>query len=120
MLKVKGAIVLSLFGFILNACHPLNYDQIKQELKSNDAIIIDVREDYEVKEGKLEQAVHIPLGLIETPEHLAKVKEMAKEKKVYIYCRSGARSQRAVNTLKKHGVNAVNAGGYEDLSKKGL
>jgi rhodanese-related sulfurtransferase len=119
--KTKGVIILSLFGFIFNVnAQTPNINKIKQELKENKAVLIDVREDSEVRDGKIEHAIHIPLGLLKTSENIAKIKNMSRKKKIYFYCRSGTRSQKAIDMLQKYDIKSENAGGYEVLHKSGL
>ncbi|WP_185173958.1 rhodanese-like domain-containing protein [Rothia nasimurium] len=68
-----------------------------------DAKILDVREDYEWVEGHIEGAQHIPLG--EVPERYG---EVPLDEDVYVICRSGGRSLRAVAYLNQYGFDAIN------------
>jgi rhodanese-related sulfurtransferase len=70
-----------------------------------DASVIDVREDDEWEAGHAPDAVHIPLGQI--PSRVGEIPEG----EVYIVCRSGGRSGRAVAWLRENGHDAVNVGG---------
>ncbi|PGS55897.1 rhodanese-like domain-containing protein [Bacillus sp. AFS041924] len=65
--------------------------------------IIDVREVDEVAAGKIPEAIHIPLGLIEF-----RLDELDKSKEYIMVCRSGARSGRATDFLQSNGYNAKN------------
>lgn len=79
--------------------------------------VIDVRTEQEYKEGHLKNAINIPHVEIKN-----KIKEHVKDKdqKIILYCRSGRRSGIAENILKEMGYkNAINAGAYEQLKKKG-
>ncbi|MED3660497.1 rhodanese-like domain-containing protein [Ureibacillus sp. FSL K6-8385] len=76
---------------------------------NEDLNIIDVREDFEVANGMIPGAVHIPLG--ELPERL---EELDPSKEYIIVCRSGNRSGKACQFLESQGFNAVNLeGGME-------
>jgi rhodanese-related sulfurtransferase len=110
----------SLMGMIFGTtAMAIDFEVIKNEIKHNKAVIIDVREDFEVKEGILNSAKHIPLGKI--PQEVSKIKELTqKGNKVYLYCRSGNRSGQAEAILKKQGIESLNIGGYEDLKVKGF
>lgn len=78
--------------------------ELENELKTGKELnIIDVREVDEVAAGKIPEAIHIPLGLIEFRLH-----ELDKSKEYIMVCRSGARSGRATEFLQSHGVNAKN------------
>ncbi|MGE7763049.1 rhodanese-like domain-containing protein [Peribacillus sp. NPDC097895] len=65
--------------------------------------IIDVREVDEVKAGKMPNALHIPLGLMEF-----KMQDLDKSKEYIMVCRSGGRSSRAAQLLENHGYKVVN------------
>ncbi len=86
----------------------INYDeQISveafSEIKSANVphILIDVREIDEVRIGRIEPSIHIPLSQI------SKLFELNLEKDilVVIYCRSGFRSRQAIQILKQQGIS---------------
>ena len=70
------------------------------------AVIIDVREPDEYREVHAVGARLIPLG--EVPERVAEVPD---DEPVYVICRSGARSARAVEWLIGQGIDAANVVG---------
>ena len=79
-------------------------------------LIIDVRTEAEWNNGHIEGAILIPYELIG-----GKIGAVAKEKsrRIYVYCRSGRRSQIAKETLEKLGYkDVVNLGSLEDAAKK--
>lgn len=81
-------------------------------------IWIDVRTPEEFKEGHLKDAVNIPVDQIG-----ARIGSVSPDKSapVNLYCRSGRRSEAALQELKKMGyTNVTNRGGYQDLLQKGL
>lgn len=65
------------------------------------AQVIDVREDFEVAEGMVPGARHIPMG-----EILGRLDELDKARPVYVVCRSGARSARVAEALESLGYEA--------------
>jgi rhodanese-related sulfurtransferase len=79
-------------------------------INDRDAVIVDIRDVGEYKDGHIPQARHIPLnGLSDRLGELAKVKD----KPIVVYCRSGATAQSACALLKKNGfadVHALNGG----------
>ena len=79
-------------------------------------MIIDVRTQSEWDAGHLETAVHIPLDIFESGiESLVK----DKEQKVFLYCRSGNRSEKALKIMQRLGyTNAVNVGGMGDARER--
>ncbi len=77
------------------------------------AIVLDVREPDEYADGHLPKARLLPLGTIN--EASAAQAIPTKDSDVLVYCRSGARSRRAVQRLIGLGyTRAVNIGGIMD------
>jgi rhodanese-related sulfurtransferase len=68
-----------------------------------DALLIDVREPEEWAAGHAPGARHIPLG-----ELGARTGEIPQDTEVYVICRSGTRSARAVAALTGAGWKALN------------
>ena len=69
------------------------------------ATVLDVREDDEWAAGHAPGALHVPLG--DLPARIGELPE----DEVYVVCRSGGRSARAVAWLQENGVDAVNIDG---------
>lgn len=68
--------------------------------------IIDVREASEVAEGKIPEAIHIPLGLLEF-----RLQDLDKAKEYIMVCRSGGRSGQASLFLEGQGFTVINMTG---------
>ncbi|KGR91232.1 rhodanese domain protein [Ureibacillus massiliensis 4400831 = CIP 108448 = CCUG 49529] len=82
-------------------------DEIVNLLDANEDLnIIDVREDFEVENGMIPGAVHIPLGSI--PE---KVSELDPSKEYILVCQGGVRSANACEYLEAQGFNVTNLEG---------
>ena len=79
------------------------------------SMIIDVRTQSEWDSGHLNKAIHLPLDAFESGiEGLVKDKNAT----VYLYCRSGNRSGKALKIMQKLGyTNAVNAGGMNEAKQ---
>lgn len=78
-------------------------------INHEDAVIIDVREENEFKEGHVINSIHIPLKKIEN-----KLSDLEKYKSrpIIVNCRSGQRSMTACSILSKNGFEKVfNMGG---------
>lgn len=75
-----------------------------------DARILDVREEYEWAAGHVDGAVHIPLS--ELPSRLD---ELDPDEDLFVICRTGGRSFRAVQWLVAQGYSAVNVAGGMDM-----
>ena len=81
--------------------------EVQARLEAGEQLnIIDVREADEVAGGKIPQAIHIPLGLVEF-----KMNELDKNKEYLVVCHAGGRSARAVQFLESQGYNATNVDG---------
>ncbi len=78
----------------------------------SDFIIIDVREADELANGKIEDSVHMPLGLAIRNAKKKQIEDM-RNKKICTYCGTGYRGNIAADELNKEGFNAVTLeGGY--------
>jgi adenylyltransferase/sulfurtransferase len=76
---------------------------VKQKLdRGDDFVLIDVREPHEYQIASIPGAQLIPLG--ELPKRL---NELDKNADIVAHCRSGARSQQAVNLMKQNGFKNV-------------
>jgi adenylyltransferase/sulfurtransferase len=82
--------------------------EVKQKLdRGDDFLLIDVREPHEYQIARIPGAKLIPLG--ELPKHL---NEFDPDREIVAHCRSGSRSQKAVDLLKQNGFkNARNMTG---------
>jgi NADPH-dependent 2,4-dienoyl-CoA reductase/sulfur reductase-like enzyme/rhodanese-related sulfurtransferase len=82
-------------------------DEIKKE-DSNEPLIIDVRTEEEFSYGAYPGAINIPLDELDD-----RIDELGrKDRKIILYCASGARSAYALQILRAYGfTNAENGGG---------
>jgi rhodanese-related sulfurtransferase len=75
--------------------------------------VIDVRSETEWNTGHLEGALHI-----EWQDILQISPDISKDEQIYLYCRSGKRSEKATKILLEAGyINAKNAGSIVEASK---
>ncbi len=80
-----------------------------------DSVVLDVREPDEWASGHIESAVHIPLGQV-----TGRLADLPQESPLYVVCRGGGRSSRAVGYLRAQGIDAVNvAGGMQGWAAAG-
>ena len=79
---------------------------------SDDYLIIDVRTQEEFQSGHIENASNIQW------QNIAIIQEkITKDRKIYLYCRSGNRSQKATDVLIELGYRDVlNIGGLEEAA----
>ncbi len=94
----------------------LNPAQAAEMLSSSEVQLIDVRQDFEWQEGRIEGSVHIPLDVLP-----ARAGEIDRERPVIFACRSGARSAMATDAFRASGIEAFNLeGGLEAWVADGL
>jgi len=79
---------------------PLPVEQVKA-LVGEGAQLIDVRDPDEFQQGHLEGAINIPVG--EMGKHTDELQDGA----VVLYCKSGLRSQEALQLMKREGCEKV-------------
>ena len=87
-----------------------NQKKIKRDIKEisfddinlNDYFIIDVRSKKEYQEGHLDGAISIPLFNIKKNRD-----KINTNKKILVYCQSGARSKKALKILEDLGIKNV-------------
>lgn len=78
--------------------------------RSGSAVIVDVRESAEYREGHIPRAKHISLSQL-----VYRLKEVPKDKTVVVVCRSGNRSSKAAELLGEAGFrNVYNLSGGMD------
>lgn len=81
----------------------------------SDAYLLDVREPGEWAAGHAPDAVHIPLGQLQS-----RADEVPADRDVYVVCRSGGRSAQATAYLNAEGRGATNVdGGMQDWASAG-
>jgi adenylyltransferase/sulfurtransferase len=74
-------------------------------------VLIDVRNPNEFDIGRIPGSVLIPLSEIEDGHGVAKVKELAEGKELYIHCKMGGRSAKALQVLAENGIHGTNVKG---------
>ena len=92
----------------------LEQDEAKEIMDTDKNVkVLDVREKEEFEEGHIEGAISLPLSTIN--EETIKEIVPSKEIKVLLYCRSGARSEKAARALYALGYeNVFSFGGIKD------
>lgn len=78
----------------------LSNEDFKKGMTAADAVVIDVRTAGEFQSGKLKGARNID---IMSRNFMAQVQNLPKDKKYYIYCRSGNRSGQACDIMSEMG-----------------
>ena len=119
-------IIMTLFSSLLGAnaqqndtIKILNLSDFKDAIKSKDVQLIDVRTADEFKDGAIESALNI--DFLQQENFTEEFEKLDKEQPVYLYCRSGSRSQQAAGKLKAMGFTKIYdlQGGYMGWPFKG-
>lgn len=81
----------------------VQWHELEHELKH--AVLVDVRTNGEVSQGKIPESIHIPVDTLRN--HL----EELKGKKVIVHCAVGQRGHTATQILRGNGIDAANLDG---------
>lgn len=86
---------------------------------AKDLILLDVRNPPEAAIGVISGAILVPLDSIEDGSAIERVKELSMGKRLYVHCKLGGRSAKALIALRRHGIEGINIeGGIEAWSKE--
>ena len=104
---------LAIVGFLIYNRVLSNVPSISSEenlkvISDNNYRFLDVRTNGEYSDGHIPNSIHIPLQDIQS--RISEI-EKIKDKKIIVYCRSGARSSMASKTLLKEGFDVSNLTG---------
>lgn len=87
--------------------HHLSPEEWHRTLQEDDVMVLDTRNDYEVKIGKFKKAIDPGLKEFnEFPEYLKKA-GLKKDQKILIYCTGGIRCEKAILEMNRQGFNNV-------------
>ncbi|MFO0015796.1 MAG: molybdopterin-synthase adenylyltransferase MoeB [Synechococcaceae cyanobacterium] len=78
---------------------------------SGELVLLDVRNPPEAEIAAIPGATLIPLDRIESGEAVEEVRRLAAGKTLYVHCKMGGRSAKALIALARHGINGVNVSG---------
>lgn len=85
-----------------------NLTEVEKLMRDNEYVIVDVRTKSEYNSGHVVGAINIPHDKIED-------NELDKNKLIFVYCKSGTRSQLAYETLTSLGYRVYNLGSYSSI-----
>lgn len=78
----------------------------------NGAVLLDVREPFEVATARIDGALHIPMG-----EIVSRIDDIPRDARVLCLCHHGGRSAQVAGYLAGQGLDAANvAGGIDQWS----
>ncbi|MFA5529271.1 MAG: rhodanese-like domain-containing protein [Thiohalomonadaceae bacterium] len=99
-----GLMLWQVFRGRISGFNDLTPAEAVQLINHENALVLDVREDNEYRDGHIVDSRHIPLGALrKRMEELAAYKDTP----VVVSCRSGHRSASACGLLKKGGFNRL-------------
>lgn len=76
------------------------------KLENNNSIILDVREEFELSTGGIDNSINIPLTVLRE-----RLNEIPKNKKIYVVCQVGLRGYIGCRILSQNGFDCVNIDG---------
>ena len=108
------SISIIFFTFLMSNCESVNTITVEKaygRLNDTNVIFLDVRTREEfLRDGRIQNSVLIPLNKIKDSHDKI---EKYKDKEIFVYCRSGRRSEIAARYLNEHGFKAFNlVGGF--------
>ena len=77
-------------------------------------VLLDVRNPPEVEIAAIPGATLIPLDQIESGSAIERVRELVAGKQLYVHCKLGGRSAKALIALRRHGIEGINVTGGID------
>ena len=124
---IKLLVLSSLIAFIYGHVHAAELTNdplptVQENLATHKAVLVDVREPGEWKEGHVEGAISLPLSSLKKGVDTSVLEhQLPKDKIVYTHCIMGVRALTAAKILEKLGYNVRPLkAGYEDLVKAGF
>ena len=124
---IKLLVISSLIAFIYTHVRAADLTDdplptVQENVATHKAVLVDVREPGEWKQGHVEGAISLPLSSLKKDVDTSALEDqLPKEKIIYTHCVMGVRATKAANILEKLGYNVRPLkAGYEDLVKAGF
>lgn len=115
-MKKRHIIIICLMIFLMVGCSTkkdlnVQYNEAVELIENNNAVIVDVRSNYEYSEKHIRNSINISVDNIE--EIIDQIKD--KDTYLILYCRSGSRSEKALGLLEDLGYrNVYNLGSIDN------
>jgi phage shock protein E len=126
-LLLKVLLTSALIPFIYSHLHAADLSDdplpsVQENVAAHKAVLVDVREPGEWKEGHVAGAIPLPLSALNKGVDTKTLEqELPKDKIVYTHCVMGVRALKAAKILEKLGYNVRPLkAGYEDLIRSGF
>ena len=121
---VYGAVAMCVLSAAATAADHTtdSLETVKKPVSGGKAILVDVREEGEWKDGHIKNARHLALSDLKAGIPAEKLKKILPTgSTVYLHCASGKRCLAAADLLKKHGYDVRPLkDGFESLVKDGF
>ncbi|MBQ9853663.1 MAG: rhodanese-like domain-containing protein [Bacilli bacterium] len=102
--------LILILGLTLCGCiNTSDKENLKTLMKENEYVIIDVRTEEEYLESHVSDAINIPYNKIS--ENV----DIDKNTVIFVYCKSGARSEVAFDALADLGYEVYNLGAFSEI-----
>ena len=114
---MMGVFLIKLPGFAQRSqtARETKTDVLKEKLdKGEKVLLVDVRNEDEVKSGSIPRAINIPMGQLE-----ARMKDIPKDVQIVFICDHGNRSSLAAELFEKNGYKAATFCALDDWKAKG-
>ena len=115
LFKNKSLQLIMLFCTLIavSGCTSAQNSPDLQKMVEDGAYMVDVRTPQEFAEGHVRESVNIPVD-----EVAANIDKFKSKKNIIVFCRSGARAEKAKKVLEANGIkNVSNGGSWEDINK---
>jgi phage shock protein E len=105
--KMEKPTMASDYSGVIQPTSPVrvNADEFNSVINDPNVVILDVRTPAEFAQGHIEDAVNLDVSVID--DFALQAGLLDKSKTYAVYCRSGNRSQVAVNTMFSRGINGI-------------
>lgn len=119
IILIGVAVALFYLNKLRNAKNMIPPQKFKELLKEESGVIIDVRTKNEFNSAHLKETDYN--FDVSSSDFEQKIKKLDKDKNCFLYCRTGARSGRASQIMKRKGFeNVYNVGGLQSLVSAGF
>ncbi len=94
----------------------ISVNNLKEMLTRNrdEILLLDVRNQYEHERISIQNSTLVTLENIENGNAIEDIRRMMKGRKLYVHCKSGIRSIKAIKILQQHNISGVNVSGGID------
>ena len=106
---MKKVLILLIGILIISGCGENKEVDYKKIMKENKYIIIDVRTNEEYEEKHIVNSINIPY------DKISEEVDLDKNTIIFVYCRSGNRSNIAYKTLTELGYTVYDLGSFDNI-----